>query len=913
MKLLFGLEFDEHTLPTSGSAEKDIHRCGRKSLLKTLETHLGLAGNYDGYEYLRVEQYRQLLLQCAELYPNIFYTRSLEADQFATAASLLERRDELLLAGWDFELSKEIPERLQVFAELESMIRKSEQSEFSLSTGYADRFAIVIDRLESRMHPFTEIWVNEPLNFLPVHFQRLLKKIASTWQKPVIRELWGEPRLSGPENDLEVFKRVLQTAGKSEKSKAKADGSLVIIKSKRATDAAIFMAKLFRMNEQFRPACVIPEKNRLLESAMTLEGLPSLGMQTNSYARPTQQLLKLAMAFLWEPVDPYKVLEFVTLPIKPIPDQLANTIAQELARKPGLNGETWKRSIAQFFAKLEEEQPDLVPKTRGNFHFWFERQRFDQSKMAPKSEAIAIYRELHRWALEAFEENGERYPSLQMLSYQSRRIVELLEALPEQWLTPLELERIVRTLYEPTPVMVQARQVGHLPYVNHPASIYGELENIVWWNFTQNESPHFFSKWYSAERAWLSSKGVETDEPNKENDLHQWQQLRPVIACKNRLLLVVPESSNGKELQPHPLLADLHASFENLEGLYFNLDSWTNTSLLVSRFVLPEKVSFSIKPLPSPKAFIELEGKSITSREQESYTSLEALFYHPYVWFFRYKLGLKPSPVHGVIPEYTLKGNLAHCIFEKIMQQDIYSMSRIEVDDWVAEEYEALLKREGVTFLLYGKEPEKVAFRNQLKTAVWSLICAVKEDNWNVHACELPLEGLFPEGDTSLKTAVKGIADLVLEKGEKKAVIDIKLGGSTYRSSVLKNQDDLQLVLYSALLSGGSGYWPQTAYFIIKNAQLIARTNEAFQRADAVLPDSDHADICQSIMEKMKRTWHWRMDQLEHGLIEVRCLETSAEIESRYSETAVNMMELLESKDVERRFDDFKTLIGLIR
>ena len=913
MKLCFGLEFDELTLPAVQPAAKDVVRCGRKTLLKSLEAHLGLTGNFDGYEYLRLEQYRQLLLPYREQHPDVFFAKSLEADQFATAAELLRRRDELLLAGWDFCPKPDIPPRLKVFAELEKTARRSEHAEFTLATGYADRFAMVMERLDKRKHPFTEIWVNEPFELLPVHYQRLLKKLSDTCATPPIRPLWNPEQIPQKNTDLQVFKSVLFTEGKPEKALPKADGSLIIIKSKRASEAAMFVARLLKLNEHYQPALLIPEKNRLLETAIVQEGMPSLGMQSKSLARPTLQLLKLATAFLWEPVDPFKLLEFVTMPLNPIHDRLANTLAQELSRKPGISSESWKRAVRQFFTELELEHPDAAKKTKAIYRFWFERQRYDQSKMAPKDDAIEIYTELHRWALSAFEEEGERYPTLQVLSQQSKRIVELLQALPEQWLTQLDLERIVRTLSEPAPVMFLPRQNGHVSYVNHAAAIAEKLDSVLWWNFTQAETPHFFSRWYSNERQWLEAAGVATDMPSKENDLRLWQQMRPVVAAEKQLILVLPQTINGKEAQAHPLLADLQAGFTSIEPLVFNLDAWTNEQLLKAVFDVPEKVAFKLTPLPSPRPFIKFENPGNLLREQESFTSLETLFYWPYIWFFRYKLGLRPSAVQSVIPEYTLKGNIAHRIFEKLLKENIYEFTKEQTEQWVAEEYHRLLFREGVTLLMYGKEPDRVAFGNQLKTAAWSLINAIRADNWKVLETEMELEGHFPPNGGALSVSLKGIADLVLEKQAERAVVDIKLRGARKRMEMLKNDDDLQLVLYAYLLSKNSGYWPQTAYFIVDKAQLIARTRDAFSQANAINPDSNHALTYQTIIEKMAKTWHLRMSQLERGIIEIRCSETAQAIEERYNNEGINMLELLEPGENDAKFDDYRTLIGLIR
>ena len=107
--------------------------------------------------------------------------------------------------------------------------------------------------------------------------------------------------------------------------------------------------------------------------------------------------------------------------------------------------------------------------------------RHDMGRTAPKGEVVAIFDYLRQWAVAAFEDGGGRNHSLIVLSQQSRRVSELLNTLPEQELSHLELERIVRTIYEPSPVVFQPQEVGNLPYVQHPGAFTGAVGEVWWW------------------------------------------------------------------------------------------------------------------------------------------------------------------------------------------------------------------------------------------------------------------------------------------------------------------------------------------------------------------------------------------------------------------------------------------------
>ena len=92
------------------------------------------------------------------------------------------------------------------------------------------------------------------------------------------------------------------------------------------------------------------------------------------------------------------------------------------------------------------ERPELNKDAQKQYDFWFERRRYPLDGAAPKREVIQIYQFLHNWAQKTYADN--KNSTLLVLAEQARRIVELLEALPEQRLGFLELERIVRTIYE---------------------------------------------------------------------------------------------------------------------------------------------------------------------------------------------------------------------------------------------------------------------------------------------------------------------------------------------------------------------------------------------------------------------------------------------------------------------------------
>lgn len=905
MIVYFGLAFDEYVFPQTSFLGSGVRILGPNGMLRLFEALCGLQGHEDNNAHLRIEQYRQALLNCLEQQPDAFYQHALLADPFAAAEDLLARRDELLLAGWNFVQTADCPIRLQQIAFVEQYLQ---EGELSLSPGFADRFKAVIDTLPKRsLQSISQIRIHEGQGYLPGHFARLFNLVAlSGISVNYLEETQGE----APEHtDLGAFQRLL--SGHSHKCTLKADGSLLVLRGARETDLAAYMAALIRHNPLFRPLVLIPGQRRTFDDALIQEGLPSMGIMASSLARPTMQILKLVTAFLWQPVDPYKIMEFVTLPVKPLEEELSRRVATQLAATPGIQSESWYAMIRHYFDERNASLTDhakagKVDAARQQYNFWFERNRYSRTAGAPKTDAIELFDYLEKWAWNTYDENAGRHPSLLVLHQQARRIRELLEAFPEEKLSPLALERIVRTIYEAAPAQLYEVEQDALPGIFHPAALYGSVGQLMWWNFTQTEAVHFFSRWYIPERNWLKTLGVELVLPAQENALMIWQRLRPFLWAKERVVLVLPDSVDGTTVSPHPLWGDLEAAFGHLSAITLNPNSGdTPSEVWSSAFALPNTGQLPVRQLGRPQPFLKIEALAnrLSQRTAETFTSLETLLYYPYQWVFRHQVKLSKSAILSVVPDNRLMGNLAHRFFELLLkEEDIVEWTKEQLEKWIDEESYRLFLREGVVLLMYGREPERQAFLNRVKYAAWSLVNLIKQGKWRIAHTEKPLEGHM------MGMSMAGRADLVLEREEELAIVDLKWSGFSRRRELIRNEEDLQLILYAFLL-GEPGKLVHTAYFIMENGKMVARNAAAFADAVAVSPGTDHTQVYERILAKLEATYRWRQQQLNQGLVEVRCEQTRQTLEEHYG---AELMDLLEMKTEDAYFDDYRTLINLL-
>lgn len=925
LNLHFGLHFDTGTQPHPQMKSGNLY-LGCRSLLRWFETQLGLDGYPERVEHIRVEQYRQALSRYQKLVAKrdptatVFYAKSFYADQLATAENLLARRDELLAAGWDLEkmhtlyIDADAPMRLKVLAEIEAEFLTDENGKTKLIFDETERFEGVLKALAVKNPlPIHTLFVNEPIEFLPPQYKRLFEVLRS--KNIAVKQLeinqLSEERT---ESDLTTFKDFVENKlERGKKQVLKADGSLLILEATNDIEAAAFVSKLLSKNQDFNPTFIIPDSSRTLDDAFIHNGLPSFGLHSTSLGRPTLQLLKLVTTFLWRPLDPYKILEFVTMSSKPLDDDLALVIANTMAQRPGIRSDWWNAAIAQFFDKLNAkavEDPSInVGEIKHQYKFWFDRQTYDVSKSAPKDEITSIFRYLKNWATKAYEASSKTQRpnmSLMVLSEQARRIEEFLDELPpsDSFLTFLELERIIRTIYEPSPVLPRPTELGHYPFVAHGDCLLSETDALIWWNWADTEGVNFFSRWYADEVSFLKKQGVTLQSPRDENALMLWSRIQPIVRVSGRLCFVFSKKNNGETAAEHPLFSHLRACFGNLESICIKTDGDTEGSSLLKKFFkTPYYVRLNFHRLGKVNPQIDVHSKLLVSREYETLTSLESLFYYPHQWVFKHKAKLIKSPILSIVKENTLKGNLAHRFFELVLKENIAAWTKADVEKWVDERQRQLMRLEAAPLLMYGLEPERAQFVRQVKHAIWTLIEHIQRNGWTVEATEKDLSGKFAE------TPVKGKADVVLSRNEEKCVLDLKWGGRSYREGLIKNGEDLQLVMYSRLLTEDDD-WAHTAYFIIESARLLARNTKAFAEIKPLAAEEDAFETHQNIWQKMLKTYEWRLLQVQSGKVEIRTTTTEKALEELYG---MELLDVLEMKKTEAKFDDYRTLVGLVR
>jgi hypothetical protein len=98
-----------------------------------------------------------------------------------------------------------------------------------------------------------------------------------------------------------------------------------------------------------------------------------------------------------------------------------------------------------------------------------------------------------------------------------------------------------------------------------------------------------------------------------------------------------------------------------------------------------------------------------------------------------------------------------------------------------------------------------------------------------------------------------------------------------------------------------AGRWPQVAYYVLRNAALLAPTGTRLPDARTVAID---AGATAALWQRAEATWRWRQEQLGRALIEVVVEGTEPNGESQPPEDA------LEPREPDDRYNPYVYLAG---
>ena len=863
MRVRFGLHRDVLAPSTPRTSVGEV-TVGPQGFLGLLESDLGIAPVVS-HPSETIAAYRDCLAECDDWVR--FYHRSFDVDPVGVARTLNEWRQQWYLHGWNGSFPDEVGGRLGDMAAVESLAAER------VPLGVGQRLRSVLAVLDKRRTQISEVEVLDDADDLPVLWRRVLEHFNCS----------ATPASTGPapmDSDLGKLQALLT---RNLARPLDGDGSLVVVRAFSRDVTAQATAEMLRqLDDPSRAVVVASRDGIILDNALERVGLPRSGFQHYSPFRAASQVLKLAFALIWQPLDPHRLLQFLIHPVNPLPWRVRGRLAEAVASQPGIGGPAWQEAMAG----IDDDQT-------GDAEFWTTHARYDTSQGAPVAEIQPRASRIATWLATrlATADDGEESAVFSAAYSQAAALMSTLGRMAEdgrQRINKIELDSLVDEATRSTPDASVVAEAAHAPVTSHPGNVTEATDEVFWWDLAP-ERPDLTSPWSRDERDSLAAAGIDlpTAEDQLAADKRAW--LRPVLNCRKRLVLVVHDEDEGR----HPLWGRIQEQIGRgwidvrlddilLRGKETRLDQMAIPAPRLER-----------KPLPTPRRWWRID-RPLPVRETESYTSLNKTCYYPHEWALTYAARLRSGGINEVADGAMLKGSLAHRLFERFFTEndDWPSLDEHRIHQWLDRTVRDLIEKEGAVLLENGRGVDRQQVITTLEHALVRLLAHLRTANVETVKSEQAVERPFPGG------VLYGEADLVVIDGQgNEAVLDAKWGNQPYREEEIKAGRHLQLAVYGYAL--GERAWPSTGYYIVTTGNIVSPDAGFFPKALAT-----GGDTVEAVWEKSLATRDWRLQQFAKGEIEVNA-DAEPDDASEPPEGG------LETRIGPDRFDEFRWLTGV--
>lgn len=675
-------------------------RLGQRGLLNFFENHLGLYSK-DVHKAVRAKAYEQAIATTLVTYPNLYVSKSYEVDSWGVANQLLKWRDELVLATYDFNVDNtlDVSKRLHTLCLIEQNIG-------NIPHGENERWLKVLETIRGTNDlPINELHVYER----EADIHPFYKHLFQTIERKSVKLIWVEfPDISGS-SDLGQFQKKLLDSSLP-KVEAVNDGSLIVLKASSDNLLSECIGEILIADDQNHPLMIIPEWGQILEDAIINRGLPAIGYRTIESDGSIEQLLHLITVFLWNPVNPQKLLQYLSHPIAPIPKGLRNKLASTYSRKSSISSSAWKDVIEEYLTKWSDKSKSISK----SIDTWFNRKKANISDGANQTQLISLYEDLGKWAGTLSSIDGGDYSTkraFQELSNQCRQIISLVKDFTkeDESISDLQLNKWIESVDSNYSVKRNNQEIGANSFITEPANLTSKSNSTIWWSFLNVTNPvKYATDWTTDELTLLKGKFIHS----KESIVNQWfwQQCQAVHMTESKLILCIPDSVKGEQQEAHPLYYDLLQTFSNPESIINRIE--LNNSIVIGESTIEIK-EYSQKSLPIPTTHWKIDSpNNLEKREYESYSSLKKLFYYPHEYFLNYHLGIRETEIPNITVSNLLYGNLVHSAVHQLWSDTkILDYDSTELVEKISQQLEYTISEEGSILLLAEHEISLSQFR----------------------------------------------------------------------------------------------------------------------------------------------------------------------------------------------------------
>lgn len=780
---------------------------GPAGLLGLLEQYWGLQ-RPETSQAVRIGQYVQCL--ASHTAGNRFYSKSFEADPWETARTLLEWRDELILAGWQGQPLLE-GSRIAVLAEVEGSAREQ------LNPGFSDRLRAVI--LAVRERPASADWLGS------VELLEFRRDYEPWWQELFLAlEQHGVSVMEGPtagaraDGDLGQAQALL--SGASRETDYRRDGSLTLLWADSEGELAEVLASWLNTGTNNDVLLVAESRSELLDRTLKSTGLPGLGVVAPSPNRTLFQVLPGAWETFWAPPSVNAYLQWLELPLSPIPGHLRHRVADILTDSPGIGGAAWVGALDEARESQADRVAEHYPSTEhakrmadwdDMVNFWFAHEHFDPQLGIPKTLLSSIVARIQHWLIRLASQNTD--PIIQQAAAAAGVMGEVIAATSVNDIPQALLNRMWDSVIGIGAKRSDAPEdAAPWRLMSSPGAVFGPAATIVWWRFEEAARTRAPSPWTAAERAAIRDAGIILDSPDARLRREALGWMKPILRAQSRVLFLACREAGGTASFVHPLWDALSAGGspppqQDARPLF--QQGWLD--LAGRRVALDRMESRRLAP---PQRHWPLAPGLVPPRPVESATSLEMLFSCSLRWVFEYGLKARPMDVLRLPPANRMVGVLVHAIISDMLDKT-KQWDPIETAAAALERFDRLVPEMAAPLLEPHQRMVYLETRREIGRAVQMLFGQLAEHHLEVVGTESKKAREWRGGQR-----IEGMLDLELANAQGRPVIwDLKWSKSQRYATAIQDRNAVQLAVYAWLTDESEE--TQSAYVLLRNGRVL--------------------------------------------------------------------------------------------
>ena len=829
-----------------GEARTGFEPVGPLGLVRRLGRILGIPGETAGAPE-RLASFTQRLDQHDD--GSRSYSASRKKDPFGVARYLLSLRDDLRLSGWDGR-TLDGSARLLDLAALE-------QVALPVPPGFPD---VVIDLVAALKVPGAlpfpvTVGLTSPRRAFHPLVRSLLDAVAAAGG--TVTEPAPPTALADAATDLGRLQRALLDASSS-RAKLQGDGSFLLLEADTPLEAAELAASFARTRGLGDATFVVAAEGVTLDTALSRQGLPTLGLASSSHLRPHLQVLPLRLTLAFAPQDPFRAAELLLLPGGPLPGHARRKLLGALDQMPGIRSPLWLEAIEDAVVdetarSVERGASQAAADAAGaalreRVETWFGGELFDPVKGIPASKAALLCSAVATWAggrlkgsLDETEDasddaSGEDANLWSHAAAVARTLEQLLVARPagERMTQQALMQLHDLAVGNGSDLAAFTGESGRPAVAASPGAVTTPSAEVVWWGFVTGADPGPPPEpWTEAERDALLRSGITLPAPGERRDVEAEGWRRPILAARKRLVLVRWRLSATETIPAHALLDELSTRVTpgSLSSCTVESDRVLRAPASVPHWTAAT-TSVAPRTLMAQRATWTVPPESVAFTATLSASALETYLGCPFRWALHYKAGLRPGD--GVtLPEGNrLLGTFAHRILQDMLcgpeKLSVPGTTAAQARTWATKAFDERVGVEAAPLVRRGGEVELDRARTLVANAAAALVDFLRTSGWRPVDVEREVEGTFAGHPA------QGFVDLVVEKDGVEALVDLKLSGLRYRQAELEEGRALQPALYAFLMKKPGKGLPPSGFFVLEDGQLVTTEPQAFPGATVV-------------------------------------------------------------------------------